>query len=201
MDFFELKEQMKKIEMSDEAKNRVINNCRYKLAMETEENKVKKFSIKRPVVAVAAVVLCLCLAVCVGAAATGGMFADIKDWRGAVTGTEYVQASDEINAVAEAKEDMLTVKIEALEPNKAPYGFFDQLGIGSYRILDKFGAAVAEGENTEAVAFAEGKAQIVLSFDGTEGECYVLEISSFIASSKADQPMKISGSWECEFVV
>lgn len=200
MDFYGLRDQLNKIEMSDEVKNRISKNCRLKLAASTEENAMKKFRFKQPVVAIVAVALCLCLAVGVGAAVGGGMFVDIKDWRGAVTGAEYTQASDEINVSVGSEGDVLAVNVEVLTPDAAPYSAFEQLGIGVYRITDETGAVVAEGESSAAASLAEGKAALTLPFDGIVGEEYTLQISSFVGSAKADQPLVLNGNWEMAFI-
>lgn len=199
MDFCRLGDELKKITMSDEAKYRVIYACRYKMAEEKEKNIMKKFALKRPAVAVLAAALCLCLAIGVGAAVSGGSFVDIKNWNGAITGTEYVQAEGEIGVKAETAKGALIVELEFLEPAKAPYIVLEELAIGSYAIFDKSGELAAEGESA-GTAIVDGSAEFELAFDGIPGEEYTLKIETLIGSAKADQPLKIHGNWLIEFV-
>ena len=47
----------------------------------------------------------------------------------------------------------------------------------------------------------DGKAVMTISLDGIDSGDYKLLISSFVGSKKADQPLKISGDWECDFTI
>ncbi len=200
MDFYELKPSVEKIEMSDEMESRIIRKCRAEYAAERSKQTMRKISYKKPVMAAIAVVLCLCLAIGAGAAVGGGMFKDIKDWRGAVTGTEYVQASEEISVSLEVENGCLYVSAVMVKPDVAPYRCFEQLGIAEYSISDKNGNVLLEGK-TDMLALAEGEAEFVIVTDGLDEGEYVLSIDAFVGGSKADQPLKISGSWKAEFAV
>ena len=46
----------------------------------------------------------------------------------------------------------------------------------------------------------DGKATIKLSLDRLPRGSYKLLISEMISEKKADQPLTLSGNWECEFV-
>ena len=86
-----------------------------------------------------ALTLCLCLAVGVGAAVGGGSFRDVTDWRGTVTGTEYLDASEEISVTATAEAGLLSVSAVFEKADEAPYSVIEELGITAYTIMDKNG--------------------------------------------------------------
>jgi len=67
--------------------------------------------------------------------------------------------------------------------------------------VDASGDVVVDGEGDDFVEIVDGKAVMTISLDGVDNGDYKLVISSFIGSKKADQPLKISGDWECGFTV
>ena len=197
MDFRELKRQTDNIEMSDEMKRRIIMRCRAQYAAEREKS-MKKHTYKRPAFAAIALVICLCLAIGVGAAAGGGVFSDVKNWRGTVVGTEYTAAEGEISVTAKAENKVLALSAVMEKPEFAPYSSFEELGGGSYTITDKDGNVVKEGE-LSTVPVEDGSAEFeVYLAEFEEGE-YTFKIGTFIGGSKADQPLPVKGNWEVEF--
>ena len=157
---------------------------------------------KRPLVAVATFALCLCATGVTALAATGklqGYFKDITNWSGAITGTSYEQATDEVELTVLEVSDELTLEIEFVNPKVAPYSFFEQFGVESYKIVDMAGKVIAEGETSEPAEISEGKANITISLLNIPNGEYKLIVSELVGSSKADQPLILSGAWECEF--
>ena len=197
MDFRELKRQTDNIEMSDEMKTRIIMRCRAHYAAERERN-MKKHNFKKPAFALVAVAICLCLAVGVGAAAGGGMFSDVKNWSGAVTGTEYLNASEEIAVAAEKAGDELKISAVFVKPDAAPYAYFEEMSIEAYSIVDESGKTVVSGEGA-AVSVADGEAVFYVPAAELTAGNYSLVIESFIGGSKADQPLPVKGDWEVDF--
>ena len=61
------------------------------------------------------------------------------------------------------------------------------------------GDVVVDGEGDDFVEIVDGKAVMTISLDGVDNGDYKLVISFFIGSKKADQPLKISGNWKCDF--
>jgi hypothetical protein len=57
---------------------------------------------------------------------------------------------------------------------------------------------VAEGaaESTEIV---NGQAAVNIKLDGIDRGSYKLIVTAFVTEKKADQPLNISGAWECAF--
>lgn len=194
-------EEVKKIEMSAEMQERIMKNCYRK--MEEENMKNGKNSFKKPMVAVAALALCLCVTGLSALAATGklqGYFKDITRWDGAVTGTTYEQATDEVKIAVTEVADMLGVNIAMLEAGKAPYGFFENLGIHNYEIIDMNGKIVVKGAETEAAAINDGQVKVLISLEDVPTGEYKLIITELIGSAKADQPLVVKGNWECNFI-
>ena len=86
--------KIKEIEMPKDMQQRIIEKC----YIETEKKRMNKM-FKKPMVAVASFAVCVCLMGVTALAATGkleGYFRDIKRWDGAVIGTAYEQATDEV---------------------------------------------------------------------------------------------------------
>lgn len=156
----------------------------------------------------AAIILILCLCFTAAAAAAGhrGFFSDIIRWDGAVTGTKYEEASEEINvsAVIDAEAGELVVTAELLCPDTAPYSEIEKLEISDSRIENAAGDILSEDPDFSAADIVDGTAEIRIPFDrGTiissgSGE-YTLKIDAFTGSKKADQPLEITGTWECQF--
>ncbi len=194
-----LSKKVKEIEMSKEMQERIITNCYMKM----EENTMKTNILwKKPMLAVASFALCLCLTGITTLASTGklqGFFKDIVGWNGAIIGTSYEQATDEIHLSVEVVSDKLTVLAEMVNPEVVPYMTFDSFGIEDYEIVDMNGKVLLHGKTTELVELMEGKATISIPINSLSSGNYKLVVSEFVGSSKADQPLVISGNWECEF--
>ena len=200
MEFRELKQSVEKIEMSDEMQNRIIRNCRLSAVHETEEitmrNRVN-FNFKKVVSIAAVIALCLCASV--AAVNHFGAFKDVTNWTGAVVGTEYVQATDEIEVSTVAEQGVLTITATFLAPDTAPYCEQETFSVGSYQIADASGNVIVDGEGDDFVEIVNGKAVMTVSLGGIDNGDYKLLISSFVGAKKADQPLKVSGDWICEF--
>ena len=200
MEFRELKQSVEKIEMPDEMQHRIIRNCRASAVYKTEEITMRNrasFNFKKVVSIAAVIALCLCASV--AAANHFGVFKDVTDWTGAVTETEYEQATNEIEVSAVAEEGVLTITATFLSPDTAPYSEEEAFCVGNYQIVDASGDVVVDGEGNDFVEIVDGKAKMTVSLDGINSGDYKLLINSFVGSKKADQPLKISGDWVCDF--
>ena len=126
--------KIKEIEMPKDMQQRIIEKC----YIETEKKKMNKM-FKKPMVAVASFALCVCLMGVTALAATGkleGYFRDIKRWDGAVIGTAYEQATDEVELNIVEVSDKLVVEITMVNFKEAPYSFFEMFGIKNYKIVE-----------------------------------------------------------------
>lgn len=197
----EFAEEVKKIEMPAEMQERIRKNC-YEKMEEENMKKSRKNIFQKPMVAVAALALCLCVTGVSALAATGklqGFFKDIKRWDGAVTGSTYEQATDEVEIAITEVTDSLEVNITFVDAQKVPYSVFETLGIHNYQILDKTGKAVVKGAETAAVAISNGQVQLSISLEEVPAGEYKLVVTELVGGSKADQPLVVKGTWECGF--
>lgn len=205
MEYEMLKNAGIKIVLSGEGKARILKNCKEQMTKTMEEHTLKNnrntFLARKPAAVFAAVAICLSLAVTAMAApdTVQGFFRDITDWRGAVVGTSYEQATDEIGITAEAGVETLYISVSFISPKKAPYRSCENLSIGSYRIVDGDGAVVAEGTDTAMFPVHHGRTVIEIPLSNLKAGSYCLHISAFASHKKADQPLTIIGNWECAF--
>lgn len=195
-------ENLKEIEMPDDMKNRIVSKCKVELEeQKMSKRKINKFA-RRPMVAAASLVLCLCLAGATVLASTGklqGFFKDVKRWDGAVVGTTYEQATDEIAVkITEVKEE-LTLEISMLDSNVAPYSEFELFGVKNYKIIDMDGKNIAEADDENMAELISGKVVVQIPVNNIAEGAYKLIISEMVGSAKADQPLVLSGIWEIEF--
>ena len=206
-----LSQEINQIQMPEEMKSRIKNHCYSKLEIqnedsgyyEREEKIVKKYnrSFRKPMAA-AVLTVCFCLIGVTALASSGkieGFFKDIVRWDGAVVGTSYEQATDEINVSGIVEAEELKVKIEMVEPNMAPYSFLETFKIGKYEIVDANGKVAVEGNETEDAELVDGKVEVIIPIAELLDGNYKLVIDEFVGSAKADQPLTLSGTWECEF--
>ena len=194
---------MQNIEMSDGMQARILDNCYKKINQETEykimTKKTNRF-FKKPLATAAAIALCLCIGGVTAIAATGkGFFKDVTRWDGAVTGTVYEQATEEIKISVTEATDSLTVVATVVDPTMVPYMTFDEMRIGSYKIVDSLGNVVIEGVSNEMLPYENGQITVSIPLENLESGTYKLIVDTFVGGSKADQPLTVSGNWECEF--
>ena len=204
MDMKEFAQNVQKIEMPDEMQSRILDNCYKKINQETEYKIMSKKTnryFKKPLATAAALVLCICVGGVTVLATTGkGFFKDIMGWDGAIIGTAYEQATDEIEITVLDVTDSLTVVATVVNPTMVPYMTFDEMRIGSYKIVDSLGNVVVEGVLNEMIPYENGKITVAVPLETLESGSYKLIVDSFVGGSKADQPLEIHGNWECEFM-
>ena len=199
----DMAKKVKKIEMPETMRNRIIENCNVEMEEKrVSKNKVYRFS-KKSMAAVGALAICVCVTSVTALAATGklqGFFKDVLRWDGAVIGTTYEQATEEVELeIIEAADD-LVVELFMVNPKNVPYSTFEMFGVERYKIVDMSGKTVAESKEAVMEEIIEGKVVIHIPLtDVTEGK-YKLVVSEMTGSSKADQPLVLSGNWEAAFV-
>ena len=186
--------------LSGEAVSNALNLLDDRLISDVLEIRLRKrrkaFAV--PVAAAAAVVLLI------GGAATAavqnGYFQNVKRWDGAVVGTQYQQAGGEIQVSADVAGDELTLHAVFLKPDDFPYRAIDEFGLGSYQIADISGKTIIESDEAFFTEIIAGQAEWAIPLEKLDKGTYKLIITSFQGAAKADQPLEISGYWECEFV-
>lgn len=197
MDPEQLKHAVRQIQMPQPVRAHILRACR----QQTETRKeTSAMMYKKTLAALAAMVLCAGCAVGAAAAGRAGVFKNVTNWLGTVTGTRYEQAAAEITVGAAYSDGTLIVKARFERPAKSPYSEIETLAIGEYQIMDSAGQVVAAGNPTEAAPVENGGAEIKISCALANGE-YILRIKSFIGESKADAPLPVTGGWDCPFTV
>ena len=196
-----LAEEIKKIEMPSEMRERILEKC----DMKTEEMTMRKNNgknlFRKPVMAAAVLAAFLCVTGVSAMAATGklsGFFQDVKGMFGAVTGTTYEQATDEIEMSIAEVSDILVVEM-VMDATKAPYRELETMEVGNYRIVSADGDVVAKGNQSTVASLVDGMASVSVALPDVATGTYKLVITELIGTAKADQPLKIHGEWECEF--
>ena len=202
MDHKALKTAAESIKLPSDAKYRIIQNCKKEIIHDTEEPIVKHnlSFFRKPAAVLTALVLCLSLSVT--ALAVGplkGFFRDITDYRGAIVGTSYDQATDEITLNATVSGDTLLANVAFIDPQAFPYRESQQLRIAAYQIFDAEGHLVTEGTHTDASNVIAGQATIAIPLSSMESGSYKLLVTTFTSEKKADQPLNLNGTWECVF--
>ena len=200
MEYGKLKIAAENIAMPDDMKCRIVRNCRAQIMDSGKETTMRKIHFRKPIAICAVLVICLSLAVAAMAApgTVKGYFRDVKDWRGAVVGTSYEQASDEIRMNVTVNGEELMVLATFADPQMAPYKYVERLGIAEYKIVDVKGKTVEKG-TAESAEIRNGQTAIKIPLDGLDGGNYNLVVSAFVAEAKAEQPLPLHGHWEAEF--
>lgn len=198
-----LKEEIQNFELSEAAKQRILKNCREEMESEKEQKIMKKKTIvkfKKPLVVAAAFAVCLCLTGITAMATTGkGFFQDIKRFDGAITGQTYQNATEEVLVYAAVEADVLTVTVDMVKYEVAPYSEIEVLKLKNYRVLDAAGRVVMENAVPENVVTENNQVKFQIpAKELTEGT-YKLELDVLSGSKKAEQDLLIYGEWECEF--
>ena len=188
MDIAKLFEPVKNTSMPDDMRLRILSRCH-------SAQRGKALLAHKTVLIAAALILAFCITA-VGTVRSG-FFMDIKNIFGAITGIEYMNATEEIRAEAMPEGEAFMIRAEFLVPDTSPYAEIEALSIGAYQILDGEGNVIFTGTETEAAQFSDRQAVIRLPSDIASEEASVIVIHSFISHKKADQPMEIHGMWKC----
>ncbi len=134
---------------------------------------------------------------------TDSHFEDVTAWNGSVTGTTYENATDEILftlEAMEAEEATVSMTVKFVDLQKLPYSEIEELSIPKYTVLDQSGAAVMEGRaDYRAVDRERGETVFEVPLTGLEKGDYRIKIEALEGKKKAEQPILISGTWECGF--
>lgn len=184
---------------------------------EGKRNRRERRGWGRTAVAAAVLVCVISGCICIPSIASSaeGFYQDIvRWWDGAVTGTVYENAAQEIQiqaspAVVEDGKLVIPLTVTFLEMgSKEPYIYLmgGAAALGDYQITDALGTEIysAHGQQETAGELEDGKAAFMQPA-GVEtlskGEKYILVIESVYGLQKAEQPLEMKGHWECEFTV
>ena len=202
MEYEKLKSAAEAITMPEEMKQRIVRNCKTQISDSGKESIMKHNNCLRKPAAVL-ITLALCIGLSVTAVAAPdilrGYFRDLTNWQGAVVGTSYEQATDEIGVNVTVNGKELTVLATFSVPQEFPYREVEKLGIAAFQIVDAKDRIIKEG-TADTVEVINGQAAIKIQLNDMESGCYKLIVTTFVDEKKADQPMNINGRWECAFI-
>lgn len=199
MKYNNIKNIAEKIVMPEDMKIRIAENCKKQISQQRKETTMKNNKLfKKPAAVFATLAICLSLSVSAMAASglLKGFFQDVKRPDGAVIGTTYEQATDEIALKVNIDGD--TLAVIAAFTDKAPF-IAAEMGIGNYQIVDGNGKVVKDGSYTEHTKIIDGRAEIRIDISDIDNGSYKLIVTSFVAYNKADPPMAVNGDWACNF--
>ena len=181
--------------------------------LKTELNKVEGKNMSKPRnitwlkrVSTVAAVVTVCAITVVSAGAIKGMFKDVKRWDGAVIGTEYVNATNDIEmSINATKDEYISLDINFENQNEAPFAFIQEVAITDYKIFDNNDKEVLEVNSTveNGIKGNVENGRILLELPTNDklnsNQNYKLVVNTIYGLAKAEQPLKITGTWECEF--
>ena len=189
--------------MTKEQLYEMIGNIGDNYIIEAKEICKKKSGRHFPAAAAAALAVCLCITgitVLAEAEILKGFFKDIRRWDGAVIGSTYEQATEEVNVQAVTAGDTLSVELQIENPVEIPYRTFAEFGIQSYEITDAQGETFLAEETANTVPLSDSSVIIELPLGTLPAGSYTLHIYELVGSSKADQPLILHGNWKCKFI-
>ena len=172
-----------------------------------------RITIKRAIAIAAVLALCF-VTVCMTPLANSirGFFSDIVRFDGAITGTRYENATNDIKVdvlelTTENGNVIIPVELTFEYPTEAPFPYIQEIAIAEYKILDsndkKIADAKVSANDAEKGIVSEGKVLVNLSIADkkmTSGEEYTIVIEKMYGLSKADAPLHITGTWNCNFI-
>lgn len=168
--------------------------------------------LKKTVTIAAAIALCvITVTITPLANPIKGFFKDIIRFDGAVTGTQYKNATNEIkvNVLDVSNKDKktgITLEITFVNPNEMPFSLIQEVAIPGCEMIDSNNKIISSPlyRISPKGTVNDGKTLVnleMLDVDLTSGEEYTIVIKEMRGLSKADAPLYIDGEWKCKFSV
>ena len=190
---FDLKEEIKNMEESTMSK--------------------PKTTTKRTLAIAAVLALCL-VTVCMTPLANSirGFFSDIIRFDGAITGTQYENATNDIkvdvlDVTSENGNVIIPLELSFENPTEAPFPYIQEVAVSEYKIVDSNNKDIIKtkvsAEDGEKGTINNGKVLVNLSLNDAKlksGKEYTIVIEKMYGLSKADAPLHITGTWKCSFI-
>ena len=181
--------------------------------MEARTMSKPKFTIKRTMAIAAVLALCL-VVICMTPLASSikGFFSDIVRFDGAITGTKYENATNDIKVdvlelTSENGNLNIPLGLTIQNPTEAPFPYIQEIAVSEYKILDNNNKEIVKtklsAEDGDKGIISDGKVLIILSLDSKKiksGEEYTIVIEKMYGLAKADAPLHITGTWKCNFI-
>lgn len=170
------------------------------------QNSIMKFH-KKMIAAAAAVVLAVGVFAGSNTALAKdirGYFSDVFRFDGAVVGTEYNDATQEIlfselSCRTDGEAESFGLRVTFKNSTEAPFRFIEELSMHDVTITDGDGREVCTIADTEPVPVVDGSVYIILPADLSSHETYTLRCTTLRGHAKAEAPLDIHGTWECSF--
>ncbi|MBQ5754156.1 MAG: hypothetical protein IIV90_00655 [Oscillospiraceae bacterium] len=194
MELMLLKKELGSVALPPDAKARILETCARAPGKKAGRRGV--FPLRRAVAWAAALILCLALPAAGLAMGNAGHFKDILNWQGAVVGTEYLNAAEEIQVEASLEGSTLTVAAVFAAPQNFPYREQQTLALGPYTLTGPGGEVLAQSEGSDSAPIEDGKAVLTIPLGAAPAGPCTLTVESFLGGKKADQPLPMAGPWE-----
>ena len=181
--------------------------------MEERTMSKPKFTIKRTLAIAAVLALCL-VVVCMTPLASSikGFFSDIVRFDGAITGTQYENATNDIKVdvlevTSENGNVIIPLELSFENPTEAPFPYIQEVAVSEYKIVDSNDKEIIKtklsAEDGDKGTVSDGKVLVNLSLNDAKlksGEKYTIVIDKMYGLAKADAPLHITGTWKCNFI-
>ncbi len=172
-----------------------------------------RITIKRAIAIAAVLALCL-VTVCMTPLANSirGFFSDIVRFDGAITGTRYENATNDIKVdvlelTTENGNVIIPVELTFENPTEAPFPYIQEVAVSEYKIFNSNNKEVIKAklpaEDGDKGTVSDGNVLVNLLMKDDKlksGEEYTIVIEKMYGLSKADAPLHITGTWKCKFV-
>lgn len=199
---------IEKIESPFNLKN-VVNKKEINKLEGRSMNKYKNVDwIKRA--ATIAAVVSICLITVVAANPEKGFFKDVTRFDGAIRGTEYVNAQNEVTFKViqdEEGNETFELEVEFVKKDVAPFKYIQEIVIPEYKIVNEKDEEILSVknslENATKATVEDGKVLLKLTIpeeitSQIESQKHFIEIENIYGLAKTEQPLKISGGWKVE---
>jgi len=181
--------------------------------MEAHTMSKPKFTIKRTMAVAAVLALCL-ITVCMTPLASSirGFFSDIIRFDGAITGTQYENATNDIKidvleVTSENGNVIIPLELSFENPTEAPFPYIQEIAVSEYKIVDSNNKEIIKTKvsatDGKKGTINNGKVLVNLSLNDAKlksGEEYTIVIDKMYGLAKADAPLHITGTWKCNFI-
>lgn len=180
--------------------------------MEERTMSKPKITTKRTLAIAAVLTLCL-VTVCMTPLANSirGFFSDIIRFDGAITGTQYENATNDIKVdvlevTSENGNVIIPLELSFENPTEAPFPYIQEVAVSEYKIVDSNNKEIIKtkvsAEDGEKGTINNSKVLVNLSLNDAKlksGEEYTIVIDKMYGLAKADAPLHITGTWKCNF--
>ena len=181
--------------------------------MEVHTMSKPKITMKRTLAIVAVLALCIITVTMTPLAnSIKGFFSDIVRFDGAITGTKYENATNDIKVdvlelTLENENVIIPLDLTFENPTEAPFPYIQEVVVSEYKILDSNNKEIIKtklsAEDGDKGTVSDGKVLVNLSLNDAKlksGEEYTIIIEKMYGLAKADAPLHITGTWKCNFI-